>query len=206
MKKIFVIAVILLVAAVLLLWDSFSISNITFEGEVEYVPPLMLNATDQAKVDAILDQPFTYLGKGHQSYAFLSGDGQYVLKFFKFTYLRPSWFKSEATRQKKLKRMFIGYHTAYAYDRDNTWILFVHLAKSTNLNQTLTVSDRFGIPHTIDLDHVYFVIQQKAMMTKAVLKDLLNRGDLETFKIRLDQLIGLYLSEYRRGLFDGDHN
>jgi hypothetical protein len=50
------------------------------------------------------------------------------------------------------------------------------------------------------------VIQQKAIMTKKVLKDLLNQGDLEAFKLRLDQLIALYLSEYSRGLFDGDHN
>lgn len=205
-KKSLTFIVIVLFVGVFFLWDSFSLRNITYDGEVENVPPLSLDEKEQTKVDAILNQPFTYLGKGHQSYAFISGDGQYVLKFFKFTYLRPSWFIRETTRQKKLKRMFIGYHLAYTYDRDNTGMVFVHLSKSTNLMKTLTVADQFGIHHSVNLDHVFFVIQQKAIMTKKVLKDLLNQGDLEAFKLRLDQLIALYLSEYSRGLFDGDHN
>jgi hypothetical protein len=213
MKKITILFLILALALGLTAYflnDSFSLKNIEYEGDLEeeYSPP-PLSPKEEEELNAILQQSFSYLGKGHQSYAFLNEDQRYVLKFFKFTYLKPSWFsakKQEKTRQKKLRRMFIGYRIAYEKDRDNTGVLFVHLSKTSNLKRKITVKDRFGLSHSVDLDRVFFVIQQKAKMTRHVLQDLLDRRDLEAFKQRLHQLFDLYLSEYQRGLFDGDHN
>lgn len=213
MKKItiFLLALIMTLGlTAYLLKDRFSLKNIEYDGvlDEQYSPPA-LNLEEEKHLNTLLQQSFSYLGKGHQSYAFLSEDQQHVIKFFKFTYLKPSWFstkKQEKSRQKKLRRMFIGYRVAYERDRDNTGVIFVHLAKTTHLNKKLTVKDNFGFSHLVDLDGAYFVIQKKAMVTRHVLQDLLSRHDLKTFKQRIDQLFDLYISEYTRGLFDSDHN
>lgn len=201
---------ILFAACTYFLHDRFSIENISYNDAVgDYPAPNMTQ-----DISTILDQPFTYLGKGHQSYAFISSDGQHVLKFFKFSYLKPAWHngwlsvsrKQELVKQKKLKRVFAGYNTAYTIDQDNTGVQYVHLNKSSNLNKKIIVQDLFGLSHTVDLDHVYFIIQKKASVTRKVLKELLDKGDLEGFKTRIGQLLDMYISEYKRGLIDGDHN
>ena len=70
--------------------DGFTIENITsslpFDESLETRP---LNEEEKTLVDLILDQKFTYLGKGCQSYVFLSEDQQYVLKFFKYQRYKP---------------------------------------------------------------------------------------------------------------------
>lgn len=40
--------------------------------------------------EEIVQQPFFYLGRGHQTYAFVSQDNRYVMKFYRFpSHLRP---------------------------------------------------------------------------------------------------------------------
>ena len=206
----------------LLFEDDFSKKNIHYDHPVisGWSPP-QLKPNEQEALQAILNQHFTYIGKGHQSYAFASEDNQYVLKFFKFTYLKPSWYlnwlpplpfvnqyreRQENGKQKRLQRVFRGYRVAYENDRENTGLIYIHLLKSNNLNTTIHVKDKFGIEHTVDLDPVVFVIQKKARMTREVLKDLLDRNDLESFKNRIQQIFDLYLAEYRQGIYDDDHN
>src|ERR1700722_581245 len=72
--------------------DDFRIANITHD--IPYHPEwdTSLSHEELAQLKSILDQPFTYIGKGAQAYAFASEDGKYVLKFFKFKHLRPNTF------------------------------------------------------------------------------------------------------------------
>src|SRR5690242_7329585 len=51
------------------------------------VPPL--SDRDQKKIDALLNQEFTFLGSGGWSFAFLGEDQKTVLKFFNHTHLSP---------------------------------------------------------------------------------------------------------------------
>ena len=49
------------------------------------------SSTDNSfNYSAVLKQRFHFFAKGHQDYAFVSDDGQYILKLFKPTYPRPS--------------------------------------------------------------------------------------------------------------------
>ena len=67
------------------LTDDFRLSNMTYQLPFEApwkVPAL--TAEEHQQLGRILDQKFTYIGKGAQCYAFASADQQYVLKFFKF--------------------------------------------------------------------------------------------------------------------------
>ena len=202
--------------------DNFSQKNISYDAPViqGWSPPV-LKPQEEANLNSILHQKFTYIGKGHQSYAFVSEDNQYVLKFFKFTYLKPSWFinwlpplpfivqyreRLEKGKQKRLHRVFRGYRIAYENDKDNSGLIYIHLLKTHNLHTTVNVKDKFGIEHTVDLDPIVFVVQKKARMTREVLKDLLDHNDLETFKSRIRQIFNLYVAEYKQGIFDSDHN
>lgn len=71
----------------------FTLSNISsdfpFQPQWE-VRPLM--ASEEAEFFKALNQPYSYLGKGCQSYVFASEDGKYVIKFFKYQRYRiQSW-------------------------------------------------------------------------------------------------------------------
>ncbi len=73
--------------------DDFRLGNMTHNTSPRFEwNTAPLDTEQMAVVRTILDQPYRYLGKGAQSYAFLSEDGNYVLKFFKFKHLRQaSW-------------------------------------------------------------------------------------------------------------------
>lgn len=173
-------------------------------------PEVSKNPPDQ--LDSILSKNYHYLGKGHQSYAFLSDDQQYVLKFIKFTYLKPSllaYYDSKYTQKgqlKRLKRVLTGYDLAYHLDQENTGVTYIHFQKTIDLQKQIQVSDRYGFKHAINLDDTYFIIQKKATVTSDVLSQLLKNEHVETAKKRIRQILDLYVSEYRKGLYDTDHN
>lgn len=201
--------------------DDFRTANITYkmphhqEWEIDD-----LSAAESNKINAILDQQFTYIGKGAQSYAFGSEDGKYVLKFFKFKHLRPNWFvnsfpnippfgpyRDQLTLRKhrKLYGVFNGYHVGYTADKDETGLIYVHLNTGDDLKRSITVTDKIGLKHTIDLDKVPFVIQEKGVTFAHHLKDLLSNNQLDLAKTRIRQILDLYHQEYKKGLFDKDH-
>lgn len=182
------------------------------------IPPL--SPVDQQHMDTILDQPYHYIGKGAQSYAFGSEDGQYVLKFFKFKHLRPSWFlemlpsvgpikqyqeKQRARKQKNLVGVFTGYRLAYEVHKDASGILFIHLNTTDNLHKTVILKDKLGLTFEVDLDQYVFILQEKAMTTRAVVRQMLENGDVAGAKQRIGQIIDLYKSEYQKGIYDHDH-
>ena len=76
------------------LTDDFRIANMTYElpynTDWEIEP---LTHSEKENLHSILSQPFYYIGKGAQSYAFMSEDKKHVIKFFKFKHLRPNWFE-----------------------------------------------------------------------------------------------------------------
>jgi hypothetical protein len=201
----------------------FRIGNIRYE-ETLFQPKSITIPLDEAKlkhIKTVLDQAFQFIGQGNQAYAFLSADSKYVLKFFKFGHLKknPLWNflpkleiltdslkEKNLSQQKRFMKVFDGYLIAYEDDPENTGVIFIHLNKTNSLNQSVIVSDRLGFTHTIDLDDVVFVLQEKVTPTKQVLTELLEKQDVRNAKIRIGQLFTLYLSEYKKGIFDRDHN
>ena len=203
------------------LTDDFRLSNITQEMPYEAAWNIPSPASeDEKQITTILDQPFFYLGKGAQSYAFASEDGKYVIKFFKFKHLRPFWFvdmlppisfmktyKEKQTERKKRKLfgVFLSYKLAYDTDKDESGLIFIQLNTKENIERSVTVVDKIGIKRTIDLSTVPFILQNKGETLKTVLSGLLKKGDIATAKERIDQIIDLYISEYRKGIYDHDH-
>lgn len=202
------------------LTDDFRISNITYEmpyhseWETE-----KLKVDEQKNLDQILVQKFHYIGKGSQSYAFVSDDGKYVLKFFKFKHLRPSLLfgilpklpfisnfqEREIFRKKrKLNSNFIGYKLAFDRNRENSRLIFVQL-NPNHRDYFVKVVDKMGRERLVNLGTIPYIVQEKGQTLRTVLQQLLESGNIETAKERVNQIFDMYLTEYNKGLFDHDH-
>ncbi len=205
---------------------SFSLKNITEDhlsaliSALKISPPT-LSPDDEIFVQTLFKKTFSYLGKGHQTYAFVSDDSQYVIKFFNFHRLNAlepvEWLPSlpllieyqkhiQQRRQKKFNRLFEGYKIAYEKDREGTGVVYVHFQKTSHLKSKILITDSLNRPYLIDLDDTIFVVQKKVNTAREVLTRLLDQGNTAEFTKRIAQLLHLYLAEYRLGLFDSDHN
>ncbi len=219
-----VLAVVIATAIVRIYYratDDFRLNNIVYDlsyhQEWEIQP---LSSAEETHLNAILNQKFSYIGKGAQCYAFASDDQQYVIKFFKFKHLKPSIFtdllpsippfqhyKERQVRKKerKLNSIFAGYKLAYEKDKTESGLIFIHLNPTDTVHKTIIVRDKIGLERVIDLDQVVFIVQEKAQTLRNVLADLLDKGDLTAAKSRIGQIFDLYLSEYQKGVYDRDH-
>lgn len=203
------------------LTDDFRLSNITYE-----IAPRHEWTSESPKgeqktfIDSLLAQKFYYIGKGAQSYAFGSTDGKYVLKFFKFKHLRPSFWldilppmaglqeyrdKQYQRKERKLEGVFFGYRLAFKMHKQESGLLYIHLNTTVGLFPTVAVFDKAGWEHKIPLDDVVFIIQDHAETARSVIHNLLKAGDLEAANKKIDSIFDLYLSEYHKGIFDNDH-
>lgn len=203
------------------LTDDFRLSNITYDlpHETRWEVPA-LSEEENHRIAAILNQKFYYLGKGAQSYAFVSEDQLYVLKFFKFKHLKPSLFvdllppispfrtykqNSKERKERKLIGVFDGYALAYREHRQPSALLYLHLLPTSTLKQKVTLVDKIGIERQIHLDEMVFLIQKKGETLRNRLRHLLNENNLDEAKVTIGRVLEMYLSEYNKGLYDRDH-
>lgn len=224
-KRLIWIVLCIVIAIVLMrtyfrLTDDFRISNIQYDmpyhAEWEITP---LTLAEDLQVKNILNQTFTYLGKGAQSYAFTSADQKYVLKFFKFKHLRPSFlvdmlppippFKDykenlAARKKRKLFGVFEGYRLAFDKDRAESGLIFIQLNPS-HISMPVTLIDKIGLKRTVDLGTVAFILQEKGTTLRDTFKNDLERDDVAAVKQKINQIFDLYLSEYQKGIYDHDH-
>lgn len=203
------------------LTGGFTISNITYSLPYDSRwDSLPLSEEEKWQVGQILSQKFTYLGKGCQSYVFKSEDDQYVLKFFKYQRFRPqAWLdyvtfvpgmesyrqdKAEKKRD-KLEGVFTSWKIAYEDLRQETGVVFIHLNKTNNLNQTVRLYDKLGFEHLLQLDDYEFMLQKKADLLCPTLERFIAQNQLDEGRRLIDQLLRLIASEYQRGYADNDH-
>lgn len=215
------LAIFILARIYYTLTDDFRIGNIIYQETYEEILAIpQLSQEEEERVQGLLDQTYTYLGKGAQSYAFASADGNYVLKFFKFKHLRPSSFweyipsigpigtykkKLAARKRRKLIGVFRAYKLAYDRDREESRMIYVQLNTLGNHRHFVTVLDKIGFVQTINLEHIPFVIQEKGETLRSVLGNLLSMGDIINAKERINQVFDMYMREYQKGIFDHDH-
>lgn len=201
--------------------DDFRIANITYEMPYQSkweVPPVSAEKKEQLR--EILSQKFTYIGKGAQSYAFGSEDGQYVIKFVKYKHLRPSFWvdylpgvgllknykeRVQARKDHKLTGVFNGYHLAYDVHQKESGLIYVQLTTGNRLNQIVTLIDKIGLERQVDLSTVNFILQEKVDTSRTAIFSALSNGDVEKAKRYIHNLLDLYLSEYAKGIYDHDH-
>ena len=182
------------------------------------VPPL--SEKEQKEIDALLDQPFTFLGCGGWTFAFLGQDKKTVLKFYRHTHLRPQ----EMLKDFSLKKLFLqsdpwppntGYFQEfnfkscsllYSLVKERTGILYVHINKTQGKHKPVTLYDNIGIRHTIDLDKTEFVVQKKAELVFPHLEKLAKEKKFEEANHCVDEMFNCLLVLCKNGLRDCDRS
>lgn len=203
------------------LTGGFTLSNISsdfaYNPEWETRP---LHEDEKLVLNSALDQPYDYLGKGCQSYVFLSRDGNYVVKFFKYQRFRlqpwlayfPPLPNVVKYRQEKIEKKWLkldgfvkSWKIAFENLKDETGLVYVHLNKTDHLMKDLLIHDKLGNSHVVNLDEMEFCVQHRATMLCDTLMEYKKQNALERSQELISKLLALILSEYRRGLADNDH-
>lgn len=172
------------------------------------------------EVKHVLSQSFHYLGCGGQAYAFVSDDNQYVIKFFKqrdfrkphrllLSLPRPGILELARLHKytkalSKLRRDFSSYKLAYEALPEESGLVYVHLNKGSDLKQSLAITDKLGITHTIDLDNVEFVLQKKASPLFPRIQTQMEHGDLAGAKQTIHAIVEVLVGRCQKGIFDED--
>lgn len=166
--------------------------------------------------NALLDQPFTYLGKGGFCRAFLGQDGKTVLKFYHHHRFRLSdAFQPFSWRKLLLKQplqltathdyhafAFTSCRLLYERVRERTGLLYVHLNKTHDLKKQVVLIDPSGVAHRIDPNQTEFVLQQRG----EPLLDYIDRVDADAAKRAVDNFLACLVQLSRCGVQDLDHS
>jgi hypothetical protein len=191
--------------------DGFRISNINKEIPYDTAWEMKeLDSGDAVALEEALNQPYYYLDKGHQVYAFESKDHKYVIKFLKLQRLRiphwashipisfvNNWFeKKRALKQGMLHGLLTSWKIGFEHLKEESATVYVHINPSHTLQKHLTLYDKIGKKHQLDLDKTVFLIQKKVQPLIPALQQM---GQSKEAYALMDELIALFLSEYKRG-------
>lgn len=201
------------------LTDGFSLNNITSEFAYRAEEAPEISPEELIKINAILSQKFTYLGKGAQTYAFTSEDGAYVLKLVKQKHLKiPTWTKIllqlpglgsyREHKVKKYKNRILSYmkccHLTYDKLKEESGLIYMHLHRTKNLHPLVTISDKINLHYELALDDYEFLIQKKAELLFPALSKLFQQGDHQVIFDKLQNLIHLLILRSKSGIIDKD--
>jgi len=165
----------------------------------------------------VSQQPLYWLGRGMQVLVFVTQDQKYVVKFFQLNRLRtPSsrgFFRdlfAKETKEKQQSRIrhreeiFSSSKICFEELQDETGIVYVHLNRTRDKIKGVKLIDRYGQSHRIRGDHASFVVQKRADYVIPTLTKLVEAGQLEEAKSRIQQIFDLLLTLAQKGFVDGD--
>lgn len=186
--------------------DGFSLQAI----ETSYPPQEEWVLESDRAFLSYLNQPFYYLGKGCQSYAFVSKDGEYVLKFFKEKHLSiPFWMEwlplegwKLAQKQRKWemrRRLFFGFVLGWKKLKDECGLVHVQLNPMEAFHVDLY--DKMGHLIPVDLGTVPFVLQKRGDPFLDALEEAIGK---ESGKQLLEELFVLLDKRDKAGVWDQD--
>lgn len=199
--------------------ENFSVENITLK-EWRTLPNSPKNSPqDVVTARKIFDQPFKYLGKGRQSFVFVSQDDKYILKFIKCQRINVSDIYAKfplppflnkkrqanmAEREDRLARHFTSMALAYDPLKEQTGLLFLHIEPTREVQKMVTLIDKLGFSHNVEIDTVPYALQIKAQKVGAVLGKLWKKRNIPELTKRLDQLIDLFIERASFGIINPD--
>ena len=174
---------------------------------------------DEEKIiEKALFQTYHYLNAGTHSIAFLSQDGQYILKFFKkkrfvlkektgfFIPFYTSWRQGRKSEKLSIKRdrIFSAYKISCDRLSKETGVLHVHFNSTGHFAHSLTLTDSSGKPFSIALDDWDFVLEKRAEPLSCYLEKLLHQGDIEKAGRAIAQLLDLHRVFFHKGMRNRD--
>lgn len=148
-----------------------------------------------SSISSILNQPFSFLGKGAQCYVFASGDGKYVIKLFRY---------DQPSSQDKILSLFNACKMAYDHLREETGLVYIHLNPTPQNLPILECKDPVGRTYKFPLDHYRFAVQKRGSSFRETLqKALENPIEIQQ---RIDQFVSLLQSRARKDILNTDSN
>lgn len=194
--------------------DRFTLLKIqTEQQDSQLAMTPLIHSCSQETLSTLLSQPFHYLARGGQAFAFVSADGQYVLKLSKrrFTsvyhtlatlplpqYLHAIFQKKWKNALMKRERDLNSYLLAYTQMPDLTGLIYMHLHRQPSFHQEVTLIDKIGIAHTIDLNDTTFLLQKRAESISHYLKRVENKH------YAISALLDTLQAAMDRGIIDDD--
>ncbi len=178
------------------------------------IPKLPLE--EQKNLEQILNQKFTYYSKGSQSYVFISEDKKFILKFLKQEKLRPkSWLaylplsfnpyhQEYLFKKEKCRATFSACKTAFQELKKESGLIYVHLNNSRDLNKKITILDKNGEQHIVDIDKTCFYVQKRAQLIYLRISELMHSNDIEGAKRIISSVFSLIDFLGKKGVFDND--
>lgn len=178
------------------------------------------SSDEMARLKTIFSQPFSYFGSGGQSYAFLSQDGQVVLKLFKMHNVRqyPYLYRLALPgildgwrisllhwQKKKLERIFSSSRLAYTELKEESGLLFLNLNLAPEYNELeITLIDNIGIRHRLNLAKIPFALQYRADPALDALRFHLQHKDLLSCRSVIKSIVACLNDRYKKGITDID--
>lgn len=166
-----------------------------------------LTPEETADLKKALDQNYRYLACGQQAFAFVSNDGNYVLKFLKKKQFETHRFwdqKKQWERRNKQERDFASYRLAFDALQHETGLVFVHLNPSSDLPSKLNVADAKGKVHSLNLNKLNFILQRRAELVYPTIDRLMEQGAVDEAKQALRSLLTLFANRIQKGIADSD--
>lgn len=206
-------------AACYVLADCFSPANIYSEHTLNPHLETSLSQEEKSQIIKILGQPFQYLDKGSQCYAFESADGKYVLKFFRYERYRiPRWIsylsfptfleeiQQAKAHRKEVRRKTLLHSCLIAHQelKEESGLLYVHLNKDPLFHKRVCLIDKIGRHYYLNIDEYEFILQKKANLIYPTLNMWIDKGEIETAKEALSKLLVLLTKRYEKEIFDND--
>lgn len=198
----------------------FSLVKITSRLSYNSSWNVKYTSLEKKEVAHILDQPFFFLGKGKQVYAFESADGKYVLKFLQhqrfkvdeavLPQLKKTTLNKKLTQSKKKQKagkrdeLFESFLIAGSKIPQDTGVIFLHLNRTKKEFGTLEILDKKGSVHTVKLDDVQFILQRRADLVKPTIVKLMYEGQKESAKKHIAEIFDLMVTTAKAGIVDRD--
>ena len=199
--------------------DGFSLS--TIQSHLPYNPEyetLPLTLDEQREVACAFSQDYTYLGRGGQSFSFVSNDQKYVIKFinhkkrkepFYANYLtfKPfnQWIqKKRSIKNAKQKRDFLSYKIAKDELQEQTGMIFAHLNKTKNLRKHLFLIDKAKRKFSVNLDDYEFLLQKKANMIYPQITFFMENHQVDKAQSLIKNILSTMIYRSKKGIYDDD--
>lgn len=202
------------------LTEGFMSCKVLYQHRPDPQLDVALSQTQKEEMEKVLCQQFFYLSKGSQCFAFQSEDGKYVLKIAKqYRFWPREWWRClplphafEAYRERKIKRsarkrdnLLKSYSIAFEKNPEDHALVAIYLSADGNIPYIVTVRDKLGLKHHLQLGKTVFVLQKKVELAGERIERQMREKNLEGAKQSVAALMQLIEAQCRLGVKDDDH-
>ncbi|MGB7978476.1 MAG: hypothetical protein WCF19_04865 [Chlamydiales bacterium] len=164
-----------------------------------------------------LEQPFRYIGRGRQCFAFSSADRKYVLKLPRTDiYKTPFWVRSlplpsyrarlEADHLERETFILNSFQLSASELKRQTALIALHLGQSAPSGKELTLIDALGCTHRFPLHKTPFILQLKQPILMQSFQTALAKGDQKEAERILDALLAVIVERASQGILNRDRS